>query len=190
MLNHILAIMATISLLGPIPEQAITSYTMSLTNRQPDRFVNSVFRDNILLTLKYLGAYKFTLNPGETFAFHEDTFEKYHGKVVKTTNAHFNFQEGFKSDGYLIGDGVCHLASLMNLVAKNAGLEVEAPTNHNFAEIPDIPKEYGVSIYSYPGRVLTNAVQNLYITNNKPYPVEFRFGLENDNLTLAIYKSD
>ena len=158
----------------------MSSFDMPLNNRQSVAYVNEVFKYNILHTLKLMGTYEFTLNPGETFAFHEDVLEKYQGKVTQTTKSYFNFTDGFKSDGYLMGDGVCHLASLMNMVARQAGLEVESPTNHNFAVIPDIPKEYGVSIYSY------NAVQNLYITNNKDYPVVFKFEYLDDKLKLKV----
>ena len=74
------------------------------------------------------------------------------------------------------------MASLMYMVAKNAGLEVYAPANHNFAAIPGIPREYGVSIYS-------ETPQNLYITNNKPYPIRFVFDNRGDTLTLTIKES-
>jgi hypothetical protein len=54
--------------------------------------------------------YTLTLKPGETFAFHDIVLDKYKGKITKTTNAHFDLAMGFKSDGRLQGDGVCHLA--------------------------------------------------------------------------------
>jgi len=73
-------------------------------------------------------SYEVVLKPGEVFAFHEDVLPQFNHKVIKTTHTHFNSQEGFKSDGYLIGDGVCHLASLINWAAKDAGLKVTAPT--------------------------------------------------------------
>ena len=61
----------------------------SLSNRYSNTFVNDVFSDNILLTIAYFGGkvkkgdsidwekirteqeVKFTLRPGETFAFHD-----------------------------------------------------------------------------------------------------------------------
>lgn len=182
MLTHIVSIILVTSLLG-LPQASthvLSSFDMPLSDRQPVTYVNDVFRFNILHTLDLMGTYQFTLKPGETFAFHNDVLLKYQGKVTKTTNARFNFADGFKSDGYLMGDGVCHLASLMNMVARQSGLDVESPTNHNFAVIPDIPREYGVSIYSY------SALQNLYITNNKDYPVEFKFEYVNDKLNLEV----
>lgn len=151
----------------------LVSHSISLANRYPVPYVNEVFKYNILLTVKYMGT-EFELRPGEQFAFH--------GKGDKTTNANFGYNQGFKSDGYLTGDGVCHLASLMYMVAKNAGLETYAPANHNFAAIPGIPREYGVSIYS-------GTPQNLYITNNKPYPIKFVFDNRGDTLTLTIKES-
>ncbi|MDD5416211.1 MAG: VanW family protein [Candidatus Daviesbacteria bacterium] len=177
---------------------------MSLTNRYADKFVNNVFKDNILLNLAYLGdkvtsskdikwdeiakpfQYEFKLEPKKTFAFHSDVQAKFQNSLVKTTNAHFNAQEGFKTDGYLFGDGVCHLASLINWAAREAGLEVEAPTNHNFANIPDVPKEYGVSIYSNPWSRGSNALQNLYITNNKTKPVAFRFAYQDNKVKVSV----
>lgn len=183
------------------PQQTVLAkHTMSLENRYPDTWVNDVFKDNILYTVAYMekGAkpnmeeikkpftYAFTLKPEETFAFHDDILADYKNKVVKTTNAHFNAQEGFKSSGYLFGDGVCHLASLMYLVAKNAGIKAVAPTNHDFRNIPEVPKEYGVSIYSMPEQLGTNSQQNLYITNTLKKPLIFRFEYDGKNLTLAL----
>ena len=128
--------------------------------------------------------YRLSLKPGETFAFHDDVLPKYDGKVKKTTNSHFNSSEGFKSDGYLVGDGVCHLASLLYWVAKDAGLDTLAPTNHDFANIPDVPREYGVSIYAYPEKRESDAVQNLYITNNKNKEVAFEFEYDGNKLRI------
>ncbi len=184
-------------------EHVIAQQEMPLDNRYPDKFVNDVFKNNILLNLAYLSGqvsspkdikweqitkpfkYEFKLEPNKTFAFHEDVEAKYKETLVKTTNAHFNFADGFKTDGYLFGDGVCHLASLINWVAKEAGLWVEAPTNHDFANIPDVPREYGVSIYNAPGAKGSNALQNLYITNNKSKPVAFRFEYKDDKLKVS-----
>lgn len=177
---------------------------MSLDNRYEVRSVNDVFKDNILLNLAYLGnrisspkdikwdeitkpfSYEFVLEPKKTFAFHSDVTEKYKNSLAKTTNAHFNAAEGFKTDGYLFGDGVCHLASLINWVAKEAGLEVEAPTKHDFANIPDVPKEYGVSIYSNPYSKGSNTLQNLYITNNKNKPISFKFEYNDNKVKVSV----
>lgn len=184
----------------------LASHEISLDKRYENKFVSDVFKDNILLNMAYMRnvvkktedivwatidkpfTYKFTLFPAKTFAFHDDVLKKYKGSVAITSKAHFNFQEGFKSDGYLVGDGVCHLASLIYWVAKDAGLDSYAPTAHNFAEIPEISKEYGVSIYSFPGSTASNAMQNLYITNNKQNPVEFVFDYNGKNLKVSIYE--
>lgn len=183
---------------GSTPPKTLSEVSYSLSNRFSNTFVNDVFSDNILLTVAYLGKkvekeslidwnkvkaeqeVKFSLHPGETFAFHDAVLDKYKGKIALTTNAHFNSYEGFKSDGWLIGDGVCHLASFMYVVAKNAGLEVEAPTSHDFAVIPNIEKKDGVSIYS------ENTLQNLYITNNKNSEVTFIFVHKDDVLTIRV----
>lgn len=187
-----------------LQQKYLAGEKISLEKRHEDKFVNEVFKDNILLNLSYLAGkvtkkedinwedirkpygYNFTLLPGKTFAFHEDVLEKYKDSVIKTTNASFNFDDGFKSDGYLMGDGVCHFASLIYWVAKNAGLDAYAPTNHDFAKIPEIDKEYGVSIYKMPGQISANAMQNLYITNNKENSVVFEFIYKDGQLKLSI----
>ncbi len=184
----------------------LASEEISLEKRYNNPYVNDVFKDNILLNISYLSGkvtkkedinwreiekpfeYKFILNPHKTFAFHDDVLDEYKSSIVKTTNAHFNFDDGFKSDGYLTGDGVCHLASLIYWVAKNAGLDAYAPTSHNFAVVPEIDKEYGVSIYKTPGNQSSNAKQNLYVTNNKKNPVAFELGYKNNQLKLSIYE--
>lgn len=185
-------------------ELILAQKEMSLLNRNSNGFVNNVFKDNILLNLAYMDGRvssvkdinwleldkpftsEFKLYPLNTFAFHEDITEKYRPGLVQTTNAHFNSVEGFKTDGYLFGDGICHLASLVNWAAKEAGLLVEAPTNHDFANIPDVPREYGVSIYSNPWKKGTNKEQNLYITNNRTKPVAFRFEYTNNKVKVSV----
>jgi len=184
----------------------LASHNISLEDRYNDKFVNDVFKDNILLNIAYLSdrvrkkedinwdeikkplTYRFVLSPKKTFAFHEDVLEKYKDSVAKTTNARFNFSDGFKSDGYLMGDGVCHLASLIYWVAKDAGLDAYAPTNHDFAIIPEIDKKYGVSIYKMPSQMSVNAVQNLYITNNKENEVVFEFNYKDGELKISIFE--
>lgn len=185
-------------------EHFLAQKEMSLENRYDDKFVNDVFKKNILLNLAYMQEkipsakdikweeinqpfnYQFKLEPNATFAFHDSVAEKYKASVTKTTNAHFNSAEGFKTDGYLFGDGVCHLASLIFWVAKEANLEAEAPTNHDFTLIPDIPKQYGVSIYSNPYSKESNTAQNLYIRNNKSKPISFKFGYDGQKVKVAV----
>jgi hypothetical protein len=185
-------------------QYTLSQDNFSLEKRYDNTFVNDVFKDNILLTLKYLNgdvkksgdikwgdiekpfSFKFALKPGEVFAFHDDILPEYQGKVVKKTNAHFNLADGFKSDGYLVGDGVCHLASLMNLAAHKAGLEVKSPTSHDFANIPQVPKEYGTSIYYYPGQHSSNEMQNLYIKNSKNNEITFKFDYDGKDLKISV----
>lgn len=188
-----------------VSEKVISEKEFSLNNRYPNQSVNEVFKKNILLNLAYMEgkkidspkninwdeitkpfSFEFELEPDKTFAFHEDVDQKYKDTLVKTTNAHFNAHEGFKTDGYLFGDGVCHLASLMYWAAKEAGLSAEAPTNHDFMNIPDVPKEFGVSIYSNPYAKGSNTRQNLYITNNKGKPITFKFEYNQDKIKVSI----
>ena|SRR3989344_599914 len=203
MLNTIFAVVASI-VVAANGSQALFEQKYSLLDRHQDAFVNSVFSDNILLTLFYMDGrvkegdevlwdevrtpreYRLTLNPSETFAFHDFVLPKYEGKVAKTTNAHFNFSQGFKSDGYLMGDGVCHLASFMYVAAKASGLFAESSVNHDFANIPGVPRELGVSIYFQPDNRTGSGMQNLYITNTKEFPIAFVFTKDGDSLNVAV----
>ncbi len=201
-------------LLNPAWNQALGAYSVelasrsfSLENRYEVPSVNTVFKDNILLTLNYMAgtvdgksdivwdevtkpkSYQFTLNPGETFAFHDELLPEYKDSVVKTTNAHFNFTDGFKSDGWLFGDGVCHLASLIHWAALGAGLKSVSLASHDFARIPEISREYGVSIKYMPGEVANSARQNLYVTNTLDKPVTFVFDYDGSELTVNVLAS-
>ena len=186
------------------PVTVLSAQKLSLEDRQPDKYVNDVFKYNILLNYAYLSGkaekgklfaqsdleslpeYQFKLEPGKTFAFHDDILPEYQGKVEKTTNSHFNSSEGFESDGYLVGDGVCHFASLFYWAAKDAGLATNKPVPHDFAVIPEVPREYGVSIYSTPDNTVVGQAQNLYITNNKSKPVVFSLNYDGKNLTISV----
>ncbi len=180
----------------------LASRSFSMENRYDVPSVNTVFKDNILLTLHYMNGtiqaknqiswdnvekpfnYEFTLNPGEQFAFHDNMLPAYSKNIVKTTNAHFNSVDGFKSDGYMVGDGVCQLASFINWVAQDAGLEIYVPARHDFAKINDVPKEYGVSINS------NKSYGNLYITNNKDVPITFVFDYNGTNLVVSVNEAN
>ena len=187
-------------------EHLLGKAQFSLEDRYAVKSVSDVFKDNILLTFSYLSGevkdpthinwdeirrsrkFDLTLKPGEVFAFHQDVLPEFNGKVVATTNAHFGAQEGFKSDGYLVADGVCHFASLINLAAHNAGLKVVAPTNHDFARIPEISREYGTAIYYMPGSSGANAMQNLYVENTTDKPVHMVIDYVKDGeLTVSFY---
>jgi len=207
MFSSILATIAAVSILNYQgvtikPEAILASHEMSMNNRYQNSFVNNVFKENILLALAYMRGvskslpidwnivnkpfhFTLTLKPGEVFAFHDTVLPKFKGREGYTTNAHFNSEQGFLSDGYLFGDGVCHLASLIYWVAKDAGLDVLAPTDHNFAIIPDVPKEYGVAIYYAPGKDGVSAQENLYITNNKEKVVSLVFDYDGNSLKVS-----
>lgn len=188
----------------PYGNTVLSEANYSLSNRYSDQQVNDVFKDNILLTLAYMsgkakkgqpvywdkikesGSSAFVLKSGETFAFHDSVLPKYKAMTTVTTNAHFDSSEGFKSDGWLIGDGVCHLASFINALTIKAGLQSEAPTKHDFATIPDVPKEMGVSIYYLPDDPNLSTLQNLYVTNNSDKTVAYIFTYDNDILHIKI----
>lgn len=217
MFSQILSTIAAISVLAtqsaismPAPHgqntQALAVKEYSLADRYGNTYVNDVFSDNILLTLAYMrGAakdgqpvdwekvkgnftYTMVLKPGQAFAFHDAVLPEYAKTVAETTNAHFDSSEGFKSDGWLVGDGVCHLASFMNVVAREAHLGVVSPTPHDFAAIPDVPKQFGVAIYYMPGQVSSSGQQNLYITNTFDKPVSFTFTHTGSSLRIRVEK--
>lgn len=179
----------------------LANESISLENRMYNPWMNEVYKDNILLTMAYLRGvqsenreidwnrirqpftYTFSLKPQETFAFHKDVLPQFNNRISKETRAQFSYNQGFKSDGYLVGMGVCHLASLIHKAALEANLYTKAPSNHDFAAIPEISREYGVAIYSGD----TN--QNLYVVNNKSNPIEFMFNYNGNNLTVSIYET-
>ena len=210
MFSTIISTIALLSLLAtqaPISrpnEQIIGQRSFSLNDRYSNKFVSDVFKDNILLDLAYLQGkvkdpshinwtdvtrpfeYNVTLQPNQVFAFHDGVLPEYKDKQVITTNAHFNSDEGFKSDGYLVADGVCHLASLINWAARDAQLKVKNPTNHDFAAIPDIPKQYGTAIYYMQDQADASELQNLYVTNNKGKPITLAFEYKDETLSVKV----
>lgn len=207
LLSYITFAVATSQMLGSVAQpqvQVLGHEQMSLTDRYPVDSVNTVFKDNILLSMAYLRgsqkhavpvdwlavekpfSYSFVLQPGEVFAFHKDVLPQFAGKVVKTMDSSFGPTDGYQSDGYLFGDGVCHMASILNWAASDAGLLVVAPTPHDFAVIPDIPRKYGTAIYFDPNTPGSNASQNLYIQNTKDKQVTFTLSYEKNVLNVDI----
>ncbi len=176
----------------------------SMRDRYPVESVNEVMKKNILLDLAYMNgivtkkseinwdkitsAFHFekTLKPGQVFAFHDIVRGEYSDKVAFTSNSHFNASDGYVSDGYLFGDGVCDLASLINWAALDASLTTFVPKDHrSVAQIPGIPDEYGVSIYANPTSG-AGSNNNLYVTNDKDHEVKFHFDFDGVNLKVSI----
>lgn len=210
MFSTIISTIALLSVLANQPAvitpklQILADHSFSLNDRYSNTYVSDVFKDNILLDLAYLQGrvknpsyinwddlarpfhYELTLQPNQVFAFHDAILPEYKDKQVITTNAHFDSSEGFKSDGYLVADGVCHLASLINWAARDAKLDVKSPTNHDFAVIPDVPKKYGTAIYYMPGEESSSELQNLYVTNNKTKPITLAFEYKDDTLSVKV----
>ncbi len=187
--------------------QTIATHQFSMNNRYQVPSVNEVMKKNILLSIAYMTGqvskksdidwtkvtstfhYEKILNPGEVFAFHQNILKQYADKLAFTTNAHFNASDGFVSDGYLFGDGVCDLASLINWAALDAGLKTYVPTDHRaVAHIPDIPDDFGVSIYMNPENGV-GTTNNLYVTNTKDKPVTFQFDFDGTNLKVSVTQS-
>lgn len=174
----------------------------SLEKRYAIKSVNEVMKKNILLNLAYMNGtvtkkadidwakvtspfhFQKTLGVGETFAYHTVVRQEYEGKVAFTTNTSFNAADGYLSDGYLFGDGVCHIASLINWAAIDAGLKTVVPKDHrSVGPIPDVPDDYGVSIYKN-GNIGAN--NNLYITNTKDVPVTLHFDFDGKNVKVYV----
>lgn len=178
---------------------SLSEKTLDLTVREKSPNINQGFTDNILLAIHYLNGEKFNrkgvewnkirepltvtfvLQPGESFAFHRNTLPGFNDPKV-SIDSKFIVGEGYKSVAGLGGNGVCHLASLINWTAQEAGLEVISPVNHNFFPIAGIPQEFGTSIHS------ASPSQNLYIRNNQPKPVTFAFKSDSSRVSLTIEK--
>lgn len=189
-----------------VAKEILARREMPLNDRYPVKVISDVFADNILLTLAYMSnrvsnprqinwdevrkaqEHEIVLKPGEVFAFHDTVLPEFAGKTVLTTKSHFNADQGFLSSGYLFGDGVCHLASLLNWAARDAGLRVIAPVNHNFANIPDVPREYGTAIYYAPDNKATSVQQNLYIQNTTDKTVKFVIYSQKDKVAVVVEK--
>lgn len=127
----------------------------------------------------------FTLKTGEVFAYHANVLPEFNspaGGLAQTMNSRFFMEEGYKALAGLGGNGVCHLASLMNWVASEAGLEVVAKANHDFYPVPGVPREFGTSIRSQSPN------QNLYIRNGFEVPVRFEFRIEDQTVFLFVVK--
>jgi len=177
-------------LLSPIPEireEVLAEHRLDLTTRNESPYTNEIFAYNILLALDYFD-YSLTLEPGEIFAFHENVTPEFTNLPLKTGWTKYTAAEGYKTVGGLPGNGVCHLASLMNWTTQDAGLEVVAKVNHNFAPVPGVPKEYGTSIRYYPNEGGNTQNQNLYIINSFDFPVTFLFTASEQTVNLKLLK--
>lgn len=186
-------------LVWPIPrEKVLAEHVLDLNERLPaSPSGNEVFKYNILLNLKYLEGNldlgdSFTteveLQPGEVFAYQENLLPEFQDKSVKTGGTKFIAQEGYKALGGLYGNGVCHLASLINWTASDAGLKVTALANHNFWPIPGVPKEYGTSIRYLPDNGWKTKNQNLYIENPFDEPVKLVFHSFPEEVKLKVIR--
>lgn len=168
-------------------EEILAEQELDLMTRAEEENVNEVFKFNILHALEFIGE-SLVLEPGEVFAFHENIAKEFETLPIKTSGTKYIAREGYEAVGGLYGNGVCHLASLMNWVATEAGLEVTAPTNHDFAPIPGVSEEYGTSIRYQENGGANSQNQNLYIRNNFDLRVEFVFEVEENFVNLQILK--
>lgn len=189
-----------------IEQRLLARQTLSLKNRHTNQQINEVFAKNILLNLAYISgevknkekldwqkvtqAHEFSivLHPNQVFGYHDHVLPEYEQKLIETPKTYFHAQDGYLSSGYLYGDGVCHLASLLNWTALSAGLETFVPKSHSIAKIPDIDDEYGVSIYVVESDKKSGVNNNLYITNTKQTPIEFKFIYNQERVAIEVYE--
>ena len=160
--------------------EILATKTMDLNIRARGESVNQVFKYNILLAVEKFDD-GFVLEPGEVFAFHQQARPEFADQPLKTGFTRYEASEGYQTTLGLPGNGVCHLATLMNWAASEAGLEVTALVNHDFAPVPGAPREYGTSIRYMPDGSRNSANQNLYIKNTLDQPVEFIFTVSEDS---------
>jgi len=188
-----------LSMVWPIPrEEILAEHTLNLEERLPDsEFGNEVFKYNILLALKYIEGdpdlgepfiAEVELQPGEIFAFQENLLPEFENKTVKTGWTKYIAQEGYKPLSGLYGNGVCHLASLINWTASDAGLKVTALANHNFWPVPGVPKEYGTSIRYLADGGWKTKNQNLYLENPFDYSVKLIFKASDEEVDLKVVR--
>jgi vancomycin resistance protein YoaR len=177
--------------LGAAQQETLSEGVLDLSTRNPSEAINQGFKENILVNLDYLykDRARIIIRPGEVFAFHKNIHPDFRGSVIVTQESEYKASEGYKLIAGLYGNGVCHLATLMNYAASQAGLEVTAMVSHDFAPVPGIDRKYGTSIKFSPNIGGTSERQNLYIKNTKDYPVEFKFSQQGDVLKFAVVKS-
>jgi len=195
------------NLISPLAENrpvVLAEHQLDLRTRNKNPLVNEVFADNILLALHYFAGdgqkvkdnwekirqpFKFSLilQPEEVFVFHNDLLPEFRGERIKSSQTDYSVREGYRVVGGLSGNGVCHLASLMNWTAAEAGLEVVAKVNHNFHPIPGVPRQYGTSIRSLP-KGTNSQRQNLYLKNPFAFPITFSFEVNGQLVNLKLLK--
>ena len=90
------------------------------------------------------------------------------------------------TDGYMGTESVIWLPYSLGCTGRGTGINSLA--SHDFARIPEISREYGVSIKYMPGETANSARQNLYITNNQDVPVTFVFEYDGTNLKVKVVK--
>ena len=182
-------------------KQVLAKKELDLTKRLPTEYGAGVFSDNILLSLHYLKGdisqirqmgqinwdearkpftVEFILKPNEVFAFHDNVLKDFQNPKV-TMHSKFFMDEGYLALNGLGGNGVCHLASLINWVAQEAGLKVIVKVNHDFYPVPGVPRQYGTAIMS------TDQNQNLYIKNDLHKPAKLIFTTDQKKVALEIW---
>lgn len=167
-----------------LPErQLLTTRMMSLGNRHLSSEINAIWAKNILLAVS-------RISPLDAGRLKEDP--TFLGSIQMVPDAEFSFvkeagptlteKDGFLSDGILPGNGVCHLASLINWALEDAsisGIEINNVVPHS-APIPGIPNNRAVSILS------ADPKQDLVIKNKGKVTLELVFRYVGANIDSPL----
>jgi len=194
--------------------EVISTKVLSLKVRHPDKTVNDIFSDNILLNLHYIKGdindlktgkanagenminwekirepfdFSVTLKPDETFAFHDDVLPEFKDEKIISGWTEFSYNDGYKQVDGLYGNGVCHLASVLNWLGITSRLEVTAKVNHDFFPVKGVPQKYGTSILYMGG--YSSQMQNLYIKNTYSHPITLVFNINPQRVVISVVKT-
>lgn len=180
--------------------------TLDLTQRHGNKTINAGYTDNIRLYLHYLKgdgpqlennwtkirepfSFNITLAPGQLLAFHPALLPEFRNKAVFFADTNLSASDGYRFIDGLWGNGVCHIASFINMAASRAGLKVTAKVNHNFAPIYGVPKQFGTAIYFDSEKNLNSQKQNLYLENTQLNPVTIMFSIGESNVEMVVVET-
>lgn len=188
--------------------------TLDLTQRHGNKAINAGYGDNIRLYLHYLKrdvpgmltnrtnsgggsvidwakvrapfGFSLAIAPGEVLAFHPGVLPEFSTRSLHVVQTSLDQTDGYRFIDGLWGNGICHLASFLNMAAARAGLKVTAKVNHNFAPIYGVPKNYGTAIYYETGQEVSNANQNLYLENQGLNPLTITVSVDDKNVEMLV----
>lgn len=187
-------------------QEVRSSETLDLTQRHGNTTINAGYNDNIRLYLHYLKgdgpqlennwpkireafSFNITLSPGQVLAFHPAILSEFKDKTVLFAETNLSGSDGYRFVDGLWGNGVCHIASFLNMAGAKAGLKVTAKVNHNFAPIYEVPNRFGTAIYFDSEKNLNSQKQNLYLENTQLNPVTILFSIGETNVEIVVVET-